>query len=123
MTETPEGTTEPTGLKVLIFFCVTTLVVPITIVLLCAVLTSLRQYPLPSVFLVLYVLAALASPIMGVIGLVILLVRRRTFQGSLNRVERRLRSGLLILSIMNIFAIVFWFMLSPYLIFSIGGTR
>ena len=66
MRERPEGTTQPTGLKVLIFFCVTTLLVPIAILVLCAVSISLRKYPLPGVFLVLYVLAALASPIMGV---------------------------------------------------------
>ncbi len=123
MREEPEGITDVTGLRVLIFFCATTLIVPIAILLLCAVLISLHQYPLPSIYLAIYVLAGIASPIMGIISLVSLLVRRRAFRGTLNRVEGRLRGYLLILGIMNIFAIVFWFMFFPYLIFSVGGTR
>jgi len=121
--ERPEGTTDLTGLGFLIFFCASTLIVPIAILILCAVLISLHQYPLSTVYISIYVLAGIASPIMGVIGLVGLLARRRSFQGTLNRVELRLRACLLILSIINILAIVFWFMFFPYLIFSIGGTR
>ena len=123
VSERPEETTDLTGPKVLIFFCATTLIVPIFILLLCAVLIGLHQYPLPGAFLALYVLACIASPIMGVISLVYLLVRRRTFRGTLNRVERRGMGYLLVLSVLNIFAVVFWFMFFPYLIFSIGGSR
>ena len=123
MKERTEGRTDLTGLRFLIFFCAITVVAPIAILLLCSLLVSLDQYPLPSIYLAVYVLAGIASPIMGVFGLVGLLVRRRTFRGTLSRVERRLRACLLILSIINIFAILIWFMFFPYLLFSIGGTR
>ena len=123
MIEGAEGKTGLTGWKVLIFFCVSTLVVPIAILLLCAALISWHQYPLPTIFLAAYVLAGIASPIMGIISLVTLLVRSRTLRGATSLMERRLRGCLLILSIMNVFAIGLWFMFFPYVIFSIGGTR
>jgi len=97
--------------------------VPIAILVLSSVLTSLHYYPLPTAFLGVYVLAGVASPAIGVIGLVSLWGRRRTFQGTLGHVERRLRSYVLILSIINIFAVVIWAMLLPQMIFSIGGIR
>lgn len=123
MREIPEGTTGLTELKVLIFLSITTLILPIAVLLLCAVLTGLHQYPLSSIYLSAYVTAGLASPMMGLISLVSLFVRKRKFQGAPNRKERRLRGYLLILGILNIFAIVIWAMLVPYVIFSIGGIR
>ena len=123
MKERPEGTADLTGWRVLTFFCATTLIVPIAILLLCTLLIRLHDYPLPSMYLAVYMLAGIASPIMGVISLVCLLVTRRASRGTLNHAERRLRGYVLILSIMNIFAIVFWFMFFPYLVFSVGGSR
>ena len=121
--ERTEGKIGLTGLKVLIFFCASTLIVPMAILLLCAVLIGRQQHPLPAIFLAAYVLAGMASPIMGVIGLVTLLVRRRTLRGRAGPMERRGGGYLLILSIMNLFAIILWFMFFPYVIFSVGGTR
>jgi hypothetical protein len=121
--EGAEGKTGLTGWKVLIFFCASTLLVPMAILLICAAFISWHQYPLPTIFLAAYVLAGIASPIMGVIGLITLLARSRTLGGKASPVERKVRGYLLILSIMNVFAIGLWFMFFPYVIFSIGGTR
>ena len=119
MIERTEDKNGLTGWKVLIFFCASTVIVPIAILILCAAL----KYPLPTIFLAAYVLASIASPLMGVIGLVTLLARSRTLRGTASPMERRVKGYLLILSIMNVFAIGLWFMFFPYVIFSIGGTR
>jgi hypothetical protein len=123
MSEGPQGTTDLTGFRVLIFFCAAALIAPIAILVLSSVLISLHYYPLSGAFFSVYVMAGVASPVTGVIGLISLWGRRRTFHGTISRVERRLRSYVLILSIMNLFAVVIWAMFIPQMIFSIGGIR
>src|SRR5688572_11577884 len=107
-----EATTNVKELNVLICLCVVALVLPIAILLL--VSSGLHQYPVPSIYFSAYVTAGLASPMMGLISLVSLFVRKRRFQGTPDHKERRLRGYLLILGIVNIFAVVIWAMLVPY---------
>ena len=123
MSEGPEAKTDLAGLRILIFFCAAAFIAPIAILILSSVLISLHHYPLSDAFLSVYVMAGVGSPITGVIGLVSLWARRRTFHGTVSRVERRLRGYILILSIMNIFAVLIWAMFLPQMIFNAGGIR
>jgi len=74
-------TTNLKELKVLIYLCVIALVLPIAILLLCNILISLHQYPLSGIYFSAYVTAGLASPMMGLVSLVSLFVRKRRIPG------------------------------------------
>ncbi len=117
------GKSDATTWKVLILLCAATLLLPIATLILCATMIGWRQYPLPTIFLGVYLLASLASPVMGVISLITISARSRVARGEATPAERRMRRFLILLSIMNIFAIGIWFLFFPYVIFSVGGTR
>lgn len=85
--------------------------------------SNVERYALPGLFLFIYLLAMIASPMVGILGLIILFIRRRAFQVEFRREERKLKRQVLILSAINIMAIVFWVVMFPLVFFSAGASR
>lgn len=118
-----------TVLKLLRLLCLGALLVPAAVLVICAVLATANsnagwlRYPLPVVLLGVYMLAGLASPLVGIIALAILFIKRRALHSKARREERKLRNHIIGLSLLDIFAFLFWAMLFPFVIFSAGGTR
>lgn len=129
MGETSAGDTTLTLLKLLRLLCFGVPLVPAAVLAVCAVLSALNEnagwlrYPLPLVLLGVYLLAGLASPVVGISALIILFTIRGVFREGAADGGGRLRSQVVILSLLDISATVFWVMLLPYVIFSAGGSR
>jgi len=116
-------------LKWLRLLCLSVLIVPTTILASCAVLMTVNsnagwlKYPLPGIFLPIYVMAGLASPVVGIAALIILWMVGRKFNDESWRKEHRLRIHILVVGMIDILAIAFWVMLFPIVFFNAGGSR
>lgn len=119
-----------TLLKVLRLLCLTVLLVPASVLVLCSTLSALNEnagwlrYRLPGLLLFVYLLCGLASPAFGIATLAILFVRRRAWAEQVKVNEgRNLGGQLVVLSFLDIFAGLIWALQFPYVLFSAGGSR
>lgn len=116
-------------LKPLRLLCVGVLLIPIAVLVFCALLMTANsnagwlKFPLPIIFFLVYVVAGLASPLVGVAALVTLWVGKHKFTNKSWFKEHRLERHILILGLADIFAIAFWVMLFPFVFFSAGDSR
>lgn len=129
MEENPESHALSAWLKRLRLLCLSVLLIPITILISCAVLMVVNsnagwlKYPLPGIFFLVYVFVGLASPVVGVAALVIVWVVGRKFANKSWHSEHKLKSHILVLGLADILATVFWVILFPIVFFSAGGSR
>ena len=82
-----------------------------------------QKYPVPGILFLLYLLLGIASPVVGTGSFVILFTRRQNLFAESGPEERRLRNQVLILSALNVMAIVLWVILLPLMLLSAGASR
>ena len=116
-------------LRRLRLLCAVFLLVPFGVLLLCGLLAAVnssvgwQRHPLPAIFLLVYLLAGAASPLVGIVALVILRASRCAIQKGQTGGERALRHQVLALGWLDIFAVALWLLLLPLVFFSAGGSR
>ncbi len=129
MEENPDNDVLSNRLKRLRLLCISVLFIPATILIYCVVLMAVNsnagwlKYPLPAIFLLIYVVAGLASPLVGVAALIIVWVGRHKSNNNYWPKERKLGSQILVLGLIDILAAVFWVPLFPIVFFNAGGSR
>ena len=129
MQETPDDISDLGWLKLLRLFCFAILLMPLIILAISGVLMTLNsnagwlRYPLPGIFLVVYVVAGLSSPLIGIGALIILCITRRKFRDEAKGEQRRLKKHIFFLGLVDIFVVIAWVMLFPLVFFSAGGSR
>jgi hypothetical protein len=116
--------------RLLRLLCFGALLVPAAVLVVCYVLSALNEnagwhrYPLPILLLFVYLLSALASPVVGISALVVLYIRRRASGVKVRSDESpTLRTQVVVLSLLDIFAFLIWALQLPYVLFSAGGSR
>lgn len=80
-------------------------------------------YQLLSVFFIVYVLAGLLSPLVGIVALVFWGVTKQKFKGDTKGEQDKLRNHIFVLGLIDIFAVIIWIILFPLVFFSAGGSR
>lgn len=130
MLQTPVEVPALIGLRTLRLVCFTILLVPSFIVVASVIVSSMnsgigwQQHRLPGVFLGIYVLAGLASPLVGAAALGFLFVGRRRFVDDHDSYEARLRRHIATLGVIDILSIVAWFPMFLFVFFEgVGGSR
>jgi hypothetical protein len=129
MQETPDDISDLEWLKFLRLFCFAILLIPTIVLVISKVLMILNsnagwlQNSLPGIFLVVYVVAGLSSPLIGIAALIILFVTRHKFRDEAKREQRRLKNHIFFLGLVDIFVVIAWVMLFPLVFFSAGGSR
>jgi uncharacterized membrane protein SirB2 len=127
--ETPDNISDLRWLKLLRLFCFAILLMPTIVLVISGALMTLNsnagwlRYPLPGIFFVVYVVAGLSSPLIGIAALIILLVTRHKFKNEARREQRKLKNHILVLGMIDIFVVIAWVVLFPLVFFSAGGSR
>lgn len=129
MRETPDDVSDLGWLKLLRLFCFAILLMPTIVLVISKLLMIMNsnagwlQNPLPGIFLVVYVIAGLSSPLIGIAALIILFVTRRKFRNEAKYEQRRLKNHIFFLGLIDVFAVIAWVVLFPFVFLSAGGSR
>jgi hypothetical protein len=128
--EPSAGDKTTTLLRLLRLLCFGILLVPAAVLVVCFILSALNEnagwlrYPLPILLLFVYLLSVLASPVVGISALVVLFIRRRAPGVKVRSDENpTLRTQVVVLSLLDIFAVLVWALQLPYVLFSAGWSR